>query len=101
MSDVEHLFTYLLAICLSSLEERHFFGKRPVFTTGLLFVTELYEFFIYILDSNPFFLNIYALSHFLSIQDKNFVSDKHVTDMFSYSVTAFSLSLPPFLSLSQ
>ena len=46
ISDAEHLFLYLLAICMSSLEKYVYLGFLPIFLLGCLFFdTELYELF--------------------------------------------------------
>ena len=46
ISDVEHLFMYLLAICLSSLE-KYLIGSYAYIKIGFFSPTELNEFLIY------------------------------------------------------
>ena len=43
--DVEHMFMYLLAICMSCLEKYQ--STQILCPEYLFFATELYEFFIY------------------------------------------------------
>ena len=47
VNDIEHLFVYLLAICISSLE-KYLLRSSAHFKINLFFANELYEFFIYI-----------------------------------------------------
>ena len=48
ISDIEHLFMYLLAICVSSLEKWKCIFKSFVhFSIKFFFNVELYEFFVY------------------------------------------------------
>ena len=45
INDIEHIFIYLLAICMSSLE-KYLFGSPVDFLIGFFFGVELYEVFI-------------------------------------------------------
>ena len=47
VNDIEHLFVYLLAICISSLE-KYLLRSSAHFKINFFFANELYEFFIYI-----------------------------------------------------
>ena len=47
VNDIEHLFVYLLAICISSLE-KYLLRSSAHFKINLFFANQLYEFFIYI-----------------------------------------------------
>ena len=63
ISDVEHLFIYLLTICIFS--GKCLFSFSDYFLIGMLFFfdMELYEFFIYNLDIDPLsFANIFSYS---------------------------------------
>ena len=63
MSDVEHLFMCLLAICMSSLEKR-LLGLFPTFWLGCLFFWfELYELLVYF--GNLSFVSCFICCHFL------------------------------------
>ena len=48
ISDAEHIFIYILAICMSSLE-KYLLEYSAHYKTGFFsfFATELYEFYIY------------------------------------------------------
>ena len=51
ISDVEHLFTYLLAICMSLGKEMSIQVHHPFFNWIICFLAiELFEFFIYFGD---------------------------------------------------
>ena len=46
ISDVKHLFMYLLAICMSSLEKYLFIPAHFLHQIVCFFAVELYEFFL-------------------------------------------------------
>ena len=73
-NDVEHLFTYLLAICISYLEKYLFRYSVNFLNRVVWFVaTELYEFFIYF---GYYFLSRYMIcKYFLPFSWLLFLSD--------------------------
>ena len=67
IGDIEHLFMYLLAICMSSVEKNVYSGLLLIFKIGLfLFLILSYMSSLYILDISPLsdilFVNIFSHS---------------------------------------